>query len=120
VILGQAQGAALLVALQALGQPELHRGRGGEDDQRVGVFAVPVELRRTEAGLAQRPLHQLGDRRGGTVEHDSVDAVCGAVAVQHGERAVREARVDCGLRRLLRRRAPRGRGRAAGRTGGAL
>ncbi len=34
MVLGQAQGAALLAAAQALGQSELHGRRGGEHDQR--------------------------------------------------------------------------------------
>ncbi len=46
VVLGQAQAPAVL---QLLRQPE-PRGRGrGEDDQRVGVLAVPVKPRLPEA-----------------------------------------------------------------------
>ncbi|MDQ0577835.1 hypothetical protein QF030_000013 [Streptomyces rishiriensis] len=78
------------MTLQALRQPERHGGRGGEHDQRIGVLAVAVELRGAEPGLAQRPLHQFGDRTRGAVQHDAVDAVRGAVTVQHGERTVRE------------------------------
>ncbi|WP_229891847.1 GlxA family transcriptional regulator [Streptomyces lavendofoliae] len=59
MILWQAQGAALLVALKALGQSELHGGCGGEDDQRVAVRVVAVQPRRSQAGLVQRPLRQL-------------------------------------------------------------
>lgn len=119
VVVRQAQGAALLVALQALGQPELHGGGRGEHDQRVAVLAVPVELRRAEAGLAQCPLHQLGHGGCRAVQYDAAHRVRGAVAVQHGERAVREARVGNGGGGLLRGRASRLR-RAAGRTGGTL
>lgn len=98
------------MAFQALGEAEPDGGRGGEHDQRVGVLAVAVEPGRAEAGLAQRPLHQLHDRGRGAVQHEPVDAVCGAVTVQHGERPVREARIGSGLRRLLGGRAPRCRG----------
>lgn len=53
------------------------------------------------------------------VQHEPVHAVRGAVAVQHGEWAVGEARVSGRLRRLPRRRAPRCH-RASSWTGGPL
>ncbi len=57
VVVLQTQGTALLVALQTFRQAELHRGRPGEHDQRVGVLPLAVQLRGAEPGLLQRPLH---------------------------------------------------------------
>lgn len=58
------------------------------------LIGEQVELQRAEAGLAQRPLHQLHHRAGRAVQHDALDAVRGAVAVQHRERAMRETLVN--------------------------
>lgn len=93
VVGGQAQGAALLVALEVLGEAEFHRGACGEDDQGIGVLAVAVQFGCAEAGFRERPFHEFRDGGGGAVEHDAGCRVGGAVAVQDGEWAVGKALV---------------------------
>lgn len=118
MVLRQTQTAALLVALQALPQPELHRGRGrgGEHDQRVGVLAIAVALGAAEAALAQRPLHQLPHRGRPAVETmpSTPYTEPSPSRTASGPRGKRGS--AAGLGGLLRRRAPLRRRRARGRT----